>query len=576
MELREQTAPIRADVLIIGGGVGGLQAAIEAADAGASVIVLEKADSRRSGNGATGNDHYACYLPEVHGPDFQACVDQVLDTLIGPNQDRVMLEKLLWRSREIVEKWQGYGIDMKPYGPDYIWEGHTLPGRQHFHLKYDGSNQKPALTRAALARGARIRNHTTVIDLITDAEGRFAGAVGVDTSEDEPVLLTFEAKAAVIATGRIVRAFPSSTPQALFNLASCPACGASIAMAYRAGARLVNLDLVGTHAGPKYFERGGKATWIGVVSDAAGESVGPYVKRAVRKLGDPFADVYTGVFADRMKTGQGPTYMDCRTLSEEDLAYMRHCFVTEGDTSINDYLDTHGIDLRRSMVEFGTYGAGLSGGGLDIGLDAGTTLPGLFAAGNACGNARGDITCASVYGMIAGESAAAWAAGRGFAVERDERPVVRARALCQAFLTRGEGATWQGLNAGIQNIMRDYAGAEVRTDSLLTAGLRYLRQLRATALEELSCANAHELMRTLETLDVLDYCEATVLCARNRRETRGGHKRPDYPYTNVLLNGCFQTIERMPRGGVRMRFRKSVNRLDDPGAAQLPFIEQVP
>ena len=55
------------DVLVVGGGIAGLMAAIAAADQGIKVIVAEKCDTRRSGSGCTGNDHFMCYIPEVHG-----------------------------------------------------------------------------------------------------------------------------------------------------------------------------------------------------------------------------------------------------------------------------------------------------------------------------------------------------------------------------------------------------------------------------------------------------------------------------------------------------------------------------
>ena len=52
---------LETDVLVVGGGIGGLCAAISAAQGGARVTVLEKANSKRSGSGATGNDHYTYY-----------------------------------------------------------------------------------------------------------------------------------------------------------------------------------------------------------------------------------------------------------------------------------------------------------------------------------------------------------------------------------------------------------------------------------------------------------------------------------------------------------------------------------
>ena len=64
-----QEEKIKCDVLVIGGGIAGLMAAIKAGEIGANVVVAEKANTLRSGSGGMGNDHFQCYIPEVHG-DF--------------------------------------------------------------------------------------------------------------------------------------------------------------------------------------------------------------------------------------------------------------------------------------------------------------------------------------------------------------------------------------------------------------------------------------------------------------------------------------------------------------------------
>ena len=74
---------LETDVLVIGGGIGGLCAAISAAQGGAKVIVLEKANSRRSGSGATGNDHFTCYYPKAHGNDMAPILKELLDSMLG-------------------------------------------------------------------------------------------------------------------------------------------------------------------------------------------------------------------------------------------------------------------------------------------------------------------------------------------------------------------------------------------------------------------------------------------------------------------------------------------------------------
>ena len=84
MEVRVRDSIVKSDVLIVGGGIGGMQAAITAAKNGADVVVAEKADTRRSGSGATGNDHFMCYIPEIHGDDYDVILQEVMETLVGP------------------------------------------------------------------------------------------------------------------------------------------------------------------------------------------------------------------------------------------------------------------------------------------------------------------------------------------------------------------------------------------------------------------------------------------------------------------------------------------------------------
>ena len=71
----------------------------------------------------------------------------------GPFQDPTMLRLWVSRSFEVVKKWEAIGINMRPTGK-WNFEGHSVPGNQRYHLKYDGTNQKMALTKEAKAKGA--------------------------------------------------------------------------------------------------------------------------------------------------------------------------------------------------------------------------------------------------------------------------------------------------------------------------------------------------------------------------------------------------------------------------------------
>ena len=191
---------LKTDLLIVGGGVAGMQAAISAKETepDINVLIVEKADTRRSGMGSTGNDHFFCYLPKYHGDDFEAAIVDAQATMEGMMQDLKLFKKMLWRSREIVEKWEGYGIPMRPYGNDFLFEGHTLPGKKMFFAKYDGQNQKKILTKVALQNGVKIRNHITIHELLTDETGKAVGAVGIDASQPMPKQIIIQAKAVIL------------------------------------------------------------------------------------------------------------------------------------------------------------------------------------------------------------------------------------------------------------------------------------------------------------------------------------------------------------------------------------------
>lgn len=81
------TKQFSTDILVIGGGIAGLSAAISARRSGADVLVVEKANTLRSGSGATGNDHFLCYIPEKHGPDINVIVKELHQSMMGANQD---------------------------------------------------------------------------------------------------------------------------------------------------------------------------------------------------------------------------------------------------------------------------------------------------------------------------------------------------------------------------------------------------------------------------------------------------------------------------------------------------------
>jgi succinate dehydrogenase/fumarate reductase flavoprotein subunit len=555
MMIEMDKKPIEADVLVVGGGIAGLMAAISAAENGVRVVIAEKANTKRSGSGATGNDHFCCYIPEIHGDDMAPIIKEYKNSLVGGYADDNLVVKFLKQTFDRVRDWDRWGVSMKPTGK---WEftGHAFPGRPRIWLKYAGHNQKEVLTREAIKRGVHIENHLPVADIIT-SNGVVIGAIALSVRKEEPVLKVIRAKTIILATGSASRLYPPApSPGWLFNTAFCPTCtGATQATAYRAGAKLVNMEFPNRHAGPKFLARCGKATWIGIVADPQGKPVGPFVRKPTKELGDITADVWNTVFTDMSESGRGPAYMNCSGTSEEDIEYMMWGLKSEGNTAMLDYMKKEGIDVRKHMVEFMQYEPHLIGRGVEINLNGETCVAGLFAAGDPVGNFRADIAGAATYGWIAGDSAAERAKGMSDFEKAEKSPMVRERAeLYSAFMKRDTGPDWREANVALQQIMKDYAGVVVRSETLLKAGLKYFRDLKEKAKATMIAENSHSLMRTMEVLDLMECGEAIFLTALERKETRAQHRRSDFPFTNPLLSDKFLTI-RQEKGQAKVEWR---------------------
>ncbi|MBW2028125.1 MAG: FAD-binding protein [Deltaproteobacteria bacterium] len=540
---------VEADVLCIGGGIAGLMAAIRAAEMGAKTVVAEKANTMFSGSGATGNDHFLCYLPEVHGKDIEPIVNEFQLGQQGGLRHRSFIHTWLLRSEEIVKLWDDWGIPMK-YNGKYELSGHALPGNPIYHIHYAGKDQKKILTEQTLKRGAEIMNRVMCFDLITDGNG-VTGAIGINTWHDEVVF--FKAKTVILGTGSAIRLYPASTtPAWLFNTRLSPTCvGDGRAMAYRAGAELVNIEIPILRCGPVYFARAGKGTWAGVLRDPQGKPVGPFVTEPDNRYGDPVVDIYQDIFMDYKKTGRGPVYMDCKGLSDEGLEYMYHWLYNEGNAGLLNHLKEEGIDPRERPVEFRTYHYELfPRGGVYYDEEGATSMKGLYAAGD---EFFGGISGAAVFGWIAGENAAKQAKGMALpAIDHAKDRLEEAVAEMEHIRNREVGASWKEANIALQQIMYDFTG-EVRSETLLDAGLLALRRLKRKARESLLAANAHELCRCLEVFNLLEVGELIFIAAKERRETRGKHIRPDYPFTNPQLSKLL--VLRKEDGGPAMEWR---------------------
>lgn len=521
---------VKADVLCIGGGIAGLMAAIRAGEMGAMVVVAEKGNARYSGCGRSGNDHFETYIPEVHGSNVDEFIEELLKTAKGEILlGRDIFRAQFSRAQSVVQLWDKWGIPMKHQGG---WEfaGHSFPGHKMTHIKYEGRFQKDVLVRQAKQAGATILDRVMIVDLLRRGD-RVVGAIGVHTREEK--VFVFKTTSVILATGKCSRLYPSLTPGWMFNDPHGGVqSGDGRAMAYRAGAELQNVEMPQRHIGPKYFAKFGQASWVGVLKDPQGKPVGTFVDKPDRKYGDMILEVNKLVAEQYRSEGKGPLYMDCTDMSEDDYGYMKHWMEHEGNISLLDHMKDEDIDIRKHPIEFSTYP--LRAGGLIVANEkAETNLEGLYSAGD---ESFGDISAAATFGWIAGENAAL--------TSREAQPadlgdhtakISEFEGSIEQLRGRSNGPDWKETNIALQQVMNDYAGM-VRNGALLEQGKSHLRRIKEKAHCELVAKNPHELWRCLEVLNLLEIGELVFLTALDRKETRGLHRRPDYPFTNPMLD----------------------------------------
>lgn len=537
-----------ADVLIIGGGLAGSMAAIHARDLGASVIVAEKADTRRSGCATTGVDHCWTYIPEIHGSQLSV-EDLVADHTAhaGGFVDQEIATFIATHSYERLLDLERFGVPIRDADGKFrlVKKIHRVPTFLHFA----GRDLKPKLTRQMRRRQVKLVNRVMVTDLLTQGH-QVVGALGIGTRSAD--LFVFRAKSIILATGNIYRLYMNHTGSP-FNLSFPPhETGDGHAMAFRAGAELLNMEFTTIQTGPKNFQRCGRGTYVpGKVIDALGQPVGNGSSAGRERHAMDRAVESEHDFEAVLREGRGPIYMDCREASDEETAEIRWGLNNEGNQAFMTYLEDEGIDLQRNRIEFEVYEpkGGSGKAGIAINSRCETSLTGLYAAGDVIGGMTRSVSPgAFTLGWQAGEIAAHFAQEQGSAATLDrlnEETIGEQSNLFQNILSRPQGASWKEGQAALQSIMDYYVG-RVRSETMLNAGLTRLRRLRSDAQSELAARSPHELLRCLEVLSLIDAAEVIALSARSRLESRFGpeHYRADFPETDNEHWFCNTALKR--------------------------------
>jgi succinate dehydrogenase/fumarate reductase flavoprotein subunit len=521
-----QRRELACDVLVVGGGTAGTMAALTAAANGADVLLLEKAHVRHSGALAMGMDgvNNAVVPGKATPEDYVADITLANDGIVN---QRTIYETAT-RGFGMVQRLEGYGVKFeKDEHNEYAVRKVHRSGSYVLPMP-EGRDVKKVLYRTLRARHVRsrvtIENRIMPVRVLTE-DGRAIGAVGLDTRSGE--FVTISAGAVILAAGACGRlGLPASGY--LYGTYENPTnAGDGYAMAYHAGAELSGIEcfqinpLIKDYNGP-----------------ACAYVANPFGGYQVNADGNRFVDCdyWSGQMMAEVKreldSARGPVYLKLSHLPDATINQIEGILHTTERPTRGTFHAGRGHDYRTHDVEMHISEIGLCSGhsasGVWVDEHAATTVPGLYAAGDMACVPHNYMIGAFVYGDIAGEHAAAFAASAGRPALPEDQ-IAAAHELVYRPLSHPDGPPQPQVEYKLRRFVNDYLQPP-KTERYLTLGLETFDRMRGE-IAGMGARTPHELMRCAEVSFIRDCAEMAAHASLARTESRWGlyHQRADWP-----------------------------------------------
>ena len=578
------------DVLVVGAGGAGLRAAIEAANTGARVglickSLLGKAHTVMAEGGV------AAALANVDDRDSWRV--HFADTMRGGQylNNWRMAELHAQQAPDRVRELEAWGavFDRTPDGRilQRNFGGHKYPRLAHVGDR-TGLEMIRTLQDHAIHLGIDVHMECTVIDLFKDGD-RISGALAYDRERGR--FRVYEAKAIVLATGGIGRAFHVTSNSWEYT-------GDGQSLAFRAGAMLQDMEFVQFH--PTGMVWPPSVRGILVTEGVRGEGGILVNKEGKRFMFDDIPENYRSQTADNEEEGWRYVQGDKNARRPPELLTRDHvarCIMREvregrGSPHGGVFLDISwiksklpnsvdhikkklpsmyhqfkqlaDIDITSEPMEVGPTTHYVMGG---IRVDGDTqmsTIPGLFAAGESAaglhganrlgGNSLSDLL---VFGKLAGEHAAKYATTAPTSNVPQDAVDESARHALQPFDRATEAESSEGpyqVQYALQEMMQALVGI-VRREEEMQQALEGLAALRDRA--ERVCVHGNREYNpgwhtALDLSNLLTVAEAVTRSAIERKESRGGHFRDDFPEKDPKYGSFNIAVARGDDGSMRV------------------------
>jgi succinate dehydrogenase/fumarate reductase flavoprotein subunit len=523
----------RSDVLVIGGSIAGLFAAIKASEEGASVTLVDKGYIGRSGAAVFASAFSVFNSDWGHDlSQWQHEISELGEYMNNPEWTEIGLRESYARYQDLAS----WGVKFKEGrdGSPLRMPGTPRTGRVLENIDFGGGwAVLPLMRRKALSAGVTIVDRVMITDLLKD-DGNVIGAVGFHTANAD--FHIFHAKATVMCTG-------TGNLGASTHLER-PLTYDGEAMAYRAGADISGSEFSG-HLYPVLdSEIQGEIPLGGREPKVAPEEVrhAP-MGCSIDTDGKKVSLIVLSSMVPSIAAGRGPILCDLDAeVPEEVKAVMAMHMDPDSALMLDGGFDETqgGLLLGTARTEVYT-GLSLHGGGTGIwsaNTDGATSLAGLYAAGDCYqSGAVGAVYPASgfgtrnaaVTGARAGTGAATYAQTAEFVVNRSETDRLKSAAYAPLERTGGFDADW--VTQQIVSTMVPFYIFLVKQGDRLKAAATLLEYLNKQIGPMLYCRpkDAHGLRLVHEARGRALMAEVMLRSSEFRTESRGNHYREDYP-----------------------------------------------
>jgi succinate dehydrogenase / fumarate reductase flavoprotein subunit len=543
------------DVLVIGAGLAGQRAALAAAEAGASVGIISKVHPVRSHSNAAQGGINAALDPQdsweshafdtVKGSDYLGDQDAIEIMCREAPHELLELEHLGVtfhrdeRGRLGKRAFGGASAARTYYVAD-------ITGQAILHVLYEQLMKYDEVTRY---------EEWFSTALVQDDSGRIAGVVTRNIRDGSMEL--FAAKAVILATGGNGQIYDPTT-----NALICT--GDGIAMAYRVGAPLMDMEMIQYHpttlAGLGLLITEGARGEGAHLYNAQGERF--MEKYAPNKMELASRDVVSR--AEQTEINEGRGFPD-GTVALDITVVPRKRIHEALREIVNVGRDFAGVDITREPIHIKP-GNHYVMGGVKTDIHGQTPIAGLYAAGEcACvsvhgGNRLGanSLLDTLVFGRRSGEHAANSIHNLGMP-EPSRASLDDEQKLIESIVQRdGSGRRVSELKAELGTAMDKYV-AVFRDEEGLRTALEIVQRLkdeaRNVAIDDKGTVFNQDVLGVLELQFMLDNSEAIVISALERKESRGAHTRLDFPerndeewlkHINISANGAEPELSYSP------------------------------